>query len=165
MRAPYGGQGGTIYDAEFLRSVVNQPAAQLDADMQAYFGCSTTMGVDYFFTTLVYRYNGTLGQYDSYGLRDRAENTDRARFDVFHPDKGAYGGELTPAELAILGPNYTQQHWLPRPLPPNHAPIHNVDDWPPCSPRDGVHYFLGDSGLDKSRWAREWWDAPASSLP
>lgn len=165
MRPPYGGQGGSIFDAEFLRSVVHQPARQLDEDMQAYFGCSTTMGVDYFFSTLVYRYNGTIGPYAGYGNRLDVYHpgANPLAYDVVHPDKSAYDTALTEEELIILGSNYTFEHWLPRPLPPNHAPIHDVNDWPPCSPRDGIKYFMGDTGLDKSRWSREWWDAPESA--
>ena len=159
-RPPYGGQGGTVFDAEFLRSVVNQPPAQLDDDLQAYFGCSTTMGVDYFFTAFVYRYNGTLGPYAGYTVSPDPSTEDVSAFDIVHPDKSAYNVELTAEELDVLGPNYTRALYVPDPKPPNHAPIHDVNDWPPCGPRDGVKYFLGDSGLDKSRWNREWWDAP-----
>lgn len=158
-RAPYGGQGGTVFAAEFLRSIVNQPPEQLNNDLQAYFGCSTTMGVDYFFTAFVYRYNGTLGPYEGYLVNPDSDDH-RSAFDVVHPDKSAYDVELTAEEFDVLGPNYTQALYVPEPKPPNHAPIHDVNDWPPCSPREGVKYFLGDSGLDKTRWKREWWDAP-----
>jgi hypothetical protein len=143
--APYGGQGGSILSREFMLRAVNIPAAQQAEDFAVLYGCSTTLGVDYVLSALVYRYNGTCGPYAGYEDWANAETPGRyarGEVEVYHPDKSEYNVPLTEWDLEILGPNYTQVLTTSQPLP--QPRVNEV-----CDLLKGVDYSkrLGSAGL------------------
>jgi hypothetical protein len=149
----YGGQGGSIMSTRFMLAIARQPREHLENDLALFFGCSTTVGIDYFISALVHRYNGSIGEYEGYynwpqevsAWRFKAGN-----IEVLHPDKTDYGQPLSPEDLEILGP-----HWE-TPLvvdpvgdPPLTPRVHSQCTW-----EEGVVYRMGDSGLREDALAR-----------
>jgi len=160
---PYGGQGGTTFNTQFMRAIALQPYADRIADERMLSGCSTTIGVDYMHTALVYRYNGTVGPFSGYRLSHDAFKVEEYRADktcqVFHADKTHYNQPLSEEELKIMGPHWETPIHAP---PEEEQPV--LKPYDTCSPmidkpeENNYPHRPGDSGLatDERRRGGVW---------
>jgi len=138
---PYGGQGGAILDRDFWWRIVNQPSEHLANDLRAYGSCSIAAGVDYFYTALTYRYNGTVGPYAGLFFTGLTDQVYHSLIEVVHPDKWLYDQPLEASDLDVLGPNYA--------TPLKATGIHSEPDFIEggCRVLPNVTYQLGGTGL------------------
>ena len=149
---PYGGQGGSILNTQFMRAIAQQPPAHLAAELRTMGGCSTTTGVDYWHTAMVYRFNGTVGPYAAHaivGERDLPTLQADPAVLVIHPDKSHYGSELTAEDQAILGPEWANELGV---APADELAAPEV--WECCCPVKDFAFRLGASGLQLDEEAR-----------
>jgi hypothetical protein len=148
-KPPYGGQGGSVLNTRFIEAVATQPTEQLERDLAVFAGCSTTVGVDYFFSALVYRYGGTLGGYDGYlnWPGEQPFTGDRVR--VLHPDKSDYGAPLEDEDLRDLGPEF--ETVLKARANSRRPRVPNTCD---RQPEDAGKYRWGGDGLAEDARAR-----------
>ena len=157
---PYGGQGGSIISTAFMRAVVNQPPQHLANDLALFFGCSTTVGVDYFISSLIHRYNGTVGEYAGYLNWPTPEFDGFGRYiagdiEVLHPDKTEYNQPLSPEDIEILGPYWNSTLNVPLDEPMESPRVHNSCHW---EDNTGRMYRMGWTGLESdSRKRGEPW--------
>jgi hypothetical protein len=160
-RIPYGGQGGAVIATEFMRSILEQEPTVLADDLVELCCRIATVGIDSIFTALVYRYNGTVGPYEGYFSRFWSiggvpEGRPDGK-DVGHMDKRLYNAPLSAEDRALLGRGYAFP--ISRSSPPP-DPLQGVDCERLLLKQEATSE--GDQGLDKSRWAREWWDSGPS---
>lgn len=147
---PYGGQGGSIINTRFMRAVVGQPPEHLANDLALFFGCSTTVGVDYFVSALVHRYNGSVGGYPGY-LNwfvpdiDGYDRYIKGDIEVMHPDKTEYNQVLGPEDYAILGPHWNETLTVPAEEPWETPRVHTQCHWEDGT---GAMYRMGSLGLE-----------------
>ena len=147
---PYGGQGGSIINTRFMRAVVGQPPAHLANDLALFFGCSTTVGVDYFLSALIHRYNGSVGGYPGYlnwfvPEIDGYERYIKGDIEVRHPDKTEYNAVLGPEDEAILGPHWNGPPHGPPGVPMEAPRVHTQCHWEDGT---GAMYRMGSLGLE-----------------
>ena len=151
-KVPYGGQGGSILSTRFMAAIAQQPSQHLANDLALFFGCSTTVGIDYFISALVHRYNGSVGEYAGY-LNWPGEASlwrhGAGNIEALHPDKTEYGQALSPEDLAILGPHWDTPLQVPPSTPVDAPRVHSQCTW-----EQGVAYRWGDSGLREDALAR-----------
>ncbi len=160
FQIPYGGQGGTLLHTGFMRAIATQAEEHVRAEVALLGGCSTTAGVDYVMTALVYRYNGTVGPLR--GSVNRPESyapEEVAHAAVIHPDKSDYGQPLSAEDLHILGP-----HWENALVAPPAGPGDDAQPNPLCGGPsgflEGYKPRLGWEGLaEDARIRGEKWDA------
>lgn len=152
-RPPYGGQGGSVINARFLEAVAAQASEHLERDLAVFAGCSTTVGVDYLVSALVYRYNGTVGGYDGYLNWPGEQGFTGDKVLVLHPDKSDYGAPLEDEDLRDLGPEFegvlrARGNATRGAVPPESG----------CDrvPSEVSKYRWGDSGLREDAAARGW---------
>lgn len=151
---PYGGQGGTILNTQLMRAVATQPQEHRVAEMRTLGGCSTTTGVDYWHTAVVYRFNGTVGPYEGYSAGTQpGEELAAAQANpsviVIHPDKSHYGADLSQEDLGILGPN-----WGDRLTASPEEGSDTPAPWDCCCPVKDFEFRLGATGLAEDEQAR-----------
>jgi hypothetical protein len=149
-RPPYSGQGGSVINARFLEAVVTQPPGHLERDLSVFAGCSTTVGVDYLLSALVYRYNGSIGGYDGYLNWPGEQVFTGDRVTVLHPDKSDYGAPLEEEDLRDLGPAFEGV----LPAQGNASWSIRVPETCDRQPEEAGKYRWGDEGLRKDAAAR-----------
>ena len=163
---PYGGQGGTILHTQFMRAIALQPPEHRIPDERVLSACSTTIGVDYMHTALVYRYNGTVGPFEGYHLSHNPADTPglyaNPTVQIFHADKTYYNQPLSQEDLELLGPNWENTLHIPptekEPEIPGWLGCQNFDDFPVEG--EGYTHRLGDTGLKQDERDRgNVWDS------
>ena len=159
FQIPYGGQGGTLFHTGFVRAVVTQAEEHVRAEVALLGGCSTTAGVDYVMSAMVYRFNGTVGPLVGHVNGPQAFPPEEvAHAAVVHPDKSDYGAPLSEEDRRILGP-----HWEEPLAAPPAAPGDDAQANPACGgPRGFLEAYVprpGSQGLaDDARARGEAWD-------
>jgi hypothetical protein len=145
FQIPYGGQGGSLFHTGFIRGIVTQPEEHLQADLALFGSCSTTSGVDYVLSAMVYRYNGTIGPLAgavNWPYPEHYSEQQMAEAAVLHPDKSDYDQPVSDEDALILGP-----HWestLQAAAPPADDPFNHMWDMVLSSPVCGkVEGLLG----------------------
>lgn len=102
-----GGFGGCVYETAFWKRILNLPSIEQEV-LDMYQGADN-YGVDYIFSTLLWRFGGTMGDFRGYIERfrgDAEERLARGEIEVLHGYKNLYGageGDLSWEEKTLLG--------------------------------------------------------------
>jgi hypothetical protein len=153
LQPPYGGQGGSVINARFLEAVAAQAPEHLARDLEVFAGCSTTVGVDYLLSAVVYRYNGTIGGYDGYLNWPGEQQFTGPQVLVLHPDKSDYGAPLDEEDLRDLGPEFEGVLRARGNATVGAAPPDVGCDRVPA---EAGKYRWGDAGIREDALARGW---------
>ena len=157
-QVPYGGQGGSLLHTGLMHAIVQQSDDILRAEVAMFGGCSTTAGVDYVHTALVYRFNGTVGPLSGLLFLPDITGADPLLAAIVHPDKSDYDQPLGPEDAHILGSNF-ETALNATALGPEDEVASNPSCAATSDAITGVLGRLGAEGLAADSFARgEKWD-------
>lgn len=105
-----GGFGGCVYESAYWRRILNLP--NIEEEVRDLYTISANYGVDYIFSSLLYRFGGKMHDWTGYLESFREETFDRLAqqsIEVFHGYKRFYGlrdRDLSFDEHSLLGDDF-----------------------------------------------------------